>query len=148
MKNLIIKALDGAYVKLLRSIPQTKRETRYMSLNDVSPQNTGNFMKDNNIPDDAWYGGWDNGDDGYDDIGLCWYVEVPTTDKDKLDYCNKAFERYAWKAIYDSFISEDYKRVGFNSSLLNDFKDTTIYGMYMDKDYDRLFDYYSLYFKK
>lgn len=36
------------------------------------------------------------------------------------------------------------KRQGFNSGLLKQFDDTTVYDMYMNDEWDRLVKYYSL----
>jgi len=41
-----------------------------------------------------------------------------------------------------------YKRTGYNSGLLKQFDDTTVYDMYISKDFDRLVKYYSLPFVK
>lgn len=41
-----------------------------------------------------------------------------------------------------------YTRVGYNTGLLKEFDDTTVYDMYVDDDFDRLVKYYSLPFVK
>ena len=117
-----------------------------MRIFDVSPLNIVQFMKDNNIPDDAYFGGIDNGDDGYSDICLCYDVIIPTTDKEKLNYKRKRFNTVAHKFVYDLLLNNGYKRVGFNSGLLKQFDDTTVYDMFINKDFDRLVKYYSLSF--
>ena len=99
---------------------------------------------------DAYFDGVDNGYDawmgGY--IQLSWVVPVPTTDNDKLKYRRRRFTSIAWRAVFDLLTTSGYKRVGYNSGLLKDFDDTTVYDMYMAKDFDRLVKYYSLPFVK
>jgi len=147
MKHLIIKALEKAFIILDKQTPQTKKETQSISIIDVNPKELLKFMKENNIPDDAYFSGADNGYDAWDDIVLEWEVNVPTTEKDKLSFKRKRFTSLAWKCIYDMLIGR-YERVGFNSKLLKQFDDTTIYDMYINKEFDRLVKYYSLYFNK
>ncbi len=148
MKELIIEALNDAFVVLEKRVPQTKKELKEVSISDVRPLYIVQFMKDNNIPDDASFGGVDNGYDGYSDICLYWDIDVPTTDKDKLKFKRKAFSSIAHKYLYDLLIKNGYKRVGFNSGLLKQFDDTTVFDMYANKDFDRLVKYYSLSFVK
>lgn len=97
-------------------------------------------MVDNNVPDDAYF------DCDHDSNLLTWEIDVPMSDDDILKFRKKRFTNLAFKYIYDLLISKGYKRIGFNSSLLKEFKNTTIYDMYMNNDHDRLVKYYSLYF--
>ena len=69
-------------------------------------------------------------------------------DKDKLKFRRKRFSTIAFKRVFDLLTTNGYKRVGFNSGLLRDYKDTTVYDMYMENDFDRLVKYYSLSFVK
>lgn len=144
MKNLIIKALDCSMSKLDRITPVTKKDVKSVSIGDVNPLNIPTFMKENNIPDEAWFGGRDNGYDAWDDILLCWKIDVPTTDAEKLTFRRKRFTTIAFKIVYDLLTTNGYKRVGYNSGLLQDFDNTTVYDMYKNKDFDRLVKYYSL----
>ena len=146
MKDLIVQALNEAIILLDRQVPQTKSKEKQVRIIDVSPLDLVQFMKDNNIPDDACFGGIDNGDDGYSDVCLCYDVIIPTTDKEKLNYKRKRFSSVAHKFVYDLLLNNGYKRVGFNSGLLKQFDDTTVYDMFINKDFDRLVKYYSLSF--
>lgn len=148
MKELLIQALDAAFETLGRRTPQTKKKTESVSIIDVSPVNMASFMLENNIPNDAYFGGSDNGYDAWDDILLCWDIDIPTTDKDKLDFCVRAFTTIAFTSVSETLTSNGYKRVGYSTSLLKPFDDTTVYAMYIAKDYDRLVKYYSLPFIK
>lgn len=146
MKDLLITALDEAFTKLQKETPQTKKTVKQISISDVKPLELTKFITDNNIPLDCWFGGIDNGYDGYSDICLNWYIEVPTTEKEKFKYNNDRFNSIACKLIYNTLTNNGFKRIGFNSGLLRDFNDTSVYKMYIEKDYERLVKYYSLYF--
>jgi hypothetical protein len=148
MKNLIIEALDNAFESLIKNVPLTKKKTEYISILDVNPLELIKFMKDNNIPDNASFGGRDNGYDGWDDICLVWEVDEPTTETDKLKYKKKRFTSIAFQSVYQVLVNNNYKRVGYDSGSLKQFDDTTVYEMYIKKDFDRLVKYYSLPFAK
>jgi len=147
MKQLLVQALDNAFAKLEMLVPQTKKTEKSISIIDVEPLQLTSFMKNNNIPDDAYFSGTDNGYDGFDDIVLAWEVDIPNTENDKLIFKVKRFESLAGKFVYDLLTNNGYKRIGYNTALLKQFNDTTLYDMYMKKDFDRLVSYYSLSFK-
>jgi len=148
MKEFIIQALDAAVVLLERGTPQTRKNTIYVGIEDVKPIDILTFMKDNNIPDDAEFGGNLNDYGSYSEVCLCYNVDVPTTDKEKLKHKRTRFSTIAFKAVYDLLLANGYKRVGYNTGLLKPFDDTTVYDMYINKDFDRLVKYYSLPFVK
>jgi hypothetical protein len=148
MKELIVQALNDAIVRLEDNIPQTKKNTIYVGIEDVKPTDILSFMKDNNIPDTAEFGGKPNGYDAFDEMCLVYDVDIPTTDKDKLKLKRSRFTNFAFRAVYDLLIVNGYKRVGYRSSLLKPFDDTTVYDMYINKEFDRLVEYYSLPFVK
>lgn len=145
MKDLIVTALNEAYENINNRIPQTKKETVYAYIEDVEPLELVDFMKSNNIPDNAYFGGEPNSYDSFDRVCLCWQIDVLTTDKDRLKFVKTQFNNSFGKV--NKFLSDNgYKRKGFNSGLLRQFDDTTVYDMYINKDFDRLVEYYSLYF--
>lgn len=148
MKDLMIIALNDAFALLEKAVPQTKKETKSVSIMDVKPIDIISFMANNNIPNDACFDGKDNGYDAWDDILLSWDIVVPTTDKDKLKFKKDRFSTIAFRSIYNSLTVNGYKRVGYNTGLLKQFDDTTVYDMYINKDFDRLVKYYSLPFVK
>jgi hypothetical protein len=148
MEELIKVALGQAVKSLEKQVPTTKKIVKQKSLADVSPLKLLDFMKDNEIPMDAWFGGIDNGDDGYSDICLSWEVIVPTTESEKLRYKQRRFQDVAWNYVYKSLTSEGYKRTPFDSGLLAKFKYTTVYDMFIIDEFDRLVTYYSLAFNK
>ena len=148
MKDLLVQALNEAFDILEKRIPQTKKKTECISILDVKPVDLITFMKDNNIPYDADFSGRDNGYDAWDDIQLCWDIDAPTTEKDKLDFKKKNFTTICFERVYSLLTNNGYKRVGFNTGLLKAFDDTTVYDMYIHKDINRLVEYYTLYFVK
>jgi hypothetical protein len=150
MKDLIITALDNAKAKVDTTIPSTKKSSESIDISDVNPIDLLAFMKKNNIPDNAYFDGSDNGYDGwYTGITLLtWDIDIPTTDKDKLDITRTRFNNSSFRLVYDILTTNGYKRIGFDSRKLKDFYDITAYDMYMDKDFDRLVTYYSLFFTK
>jgi hypothetical protein len=148
MKDLIIQALDSAFLKLESQVPLNKKKFKSLSIMDVKPTELASFMLDNNIPDTAYFDGNDNGNDGWDDILLTWEIYVPTNEDDNLKFKKNRFTDIAWRFIYKLLITSGYKRVGYNTGLLKEFNDTTVYDMYINKDFDRLVRYYSLAFVK
>lgn len=149
MKDLLKTALADALVLLDMQTPTTKLlRTDSKSIMNVKPTDLLQFMKDNDIPDDAVFDGIDNGYDGWDDFVLSWDVKVPTTDADKLKFKRKRFRDIAWKEVYNLLLANGYTRGGYCTSHLKQFDDTTVYDMYMAGDFDRLVTYYSLPFKQ
>lgn len=143
MKDLIITALDNAHILLEKQVPQTKKKEEFVDIMDINPIDLITFMKDNNIPNDCYFSGSDN-----NGFGVAWQIDIPTTEFDKVLFKNKRFIDIAFKFVYDLLTTNGYKRVGFNSGLLKQFDDTTVYTMYKAKDFDRLVKYYSLPFVK
>lgn len=147
MKDLILPALNDAYTKLEKQIPSTKNDLVEVCIDDVNPMDLPQFMVDNNIPEDAWFGTEESQTLGSCTRVLLLYdIKIPTTDKDKLLYKRKRYTSIAFSCISNVLLVNGYKRKGFNSGLLKSFDDTTVYDMYINKEYDRLVNYYSLSF--
>jgi hypothetical protein len=146
MKDLIKSALDSLYASLKANAPTTGRATKSISILDVDPLDLPNFMRDNNIPDTAFFDGEDNGYDGWDDILLSWEVTVPLSDTAIEHGIRNSFNLRAFKPVFDILISNGYTRISSGSHMYRDFKNTTVYDMYRAGDWDRLVDYYSLSF--
>lgn len=143
MKYLIINALNEAWFLFQKRIPQTKTERIYKYAGNIKPIDIADFMTKNNIPNSARLG---NNEDG--EFCIFYDVEYPTSENEKIIFCKKGFNSVAWKFIYEYLTTNGYKRTGFNSGLLKEFDDTTVYDMYIAKDFDRLCKYYSLSFIK
>ncbi len=161
MKTLLKKALDNAIIVLEKQVPQTKKKTETISILDVSPSELIRFMKTNNIPKDAYFSGRDNGYDSWDDIVLAWEIDIPTSEQEKSDYRNYRFHDIAFKRVYETLTTNgynrlyhqprnriSYKRTRKGLSSITVFDNKSVYEMYIDADWDKLIDYYSLYFKE
>lgn len=148
MRDLLIQALDEAYIIYFNQIPKTKKEIKSISIIDVSPLDLINFIKDNNIPNNCYFDGKDNGYDGWDDILLSWEIDVPTTDIDRVSYLITRFNNGYFKYVYKILTNNGFKRISPWSYKLKEFNDTTIYHMYINKEFDRLEKYFSMYFEK
>ena len=161
MKNLISKALNNAFTTLENQLPQTKKKTKTISIQDVKPSQLMSFMKSNDIPNDAYFTGTDNGYDGWNDVVLAWEVDEPTSEKEKSEYKNYRFHDIAFKKVYDLLTTNGFKRISDRNqgritykkrsnsiSSIIMFDNKSVYEMYMDKDLDKLVEYYSMYFQK
>jgi hypothetical protein len=159
MKELLKEALDLAVIKLESVTPQIKKKKNSISILDVSPIDLAKFMQENNIPNDAYFDGRDNGYDAWNDILLSWEVDVPTSEKEKLEYKNRRFHDIAFKYVFDLLTTNGYKRISGQdigritykktsnsiSSIIM-FDNKSVYEMYMDKELDKLVEYYTMYF--
>lgn len=144
MRDLLIVALGEAFTLLEQQVPKTKKQAVYVSIEDISPRNLQQFMQDNGIPDDAYFAGKSDKYDTYCEACLCYDIEVATTAMDQLKFKVDRFQSVAWSKVSPLLKSHGYKRSGFNSGLLKQFDDTTIYDMFVSGDFDRLVKYYSL----
>lgn len=146
MKDLLIVALGDAYILLEKQVPKTKKQAVYVNIDHVRPIDLIQFMKDNGIPEDADFAGKPNGYDSFDEICLCYDIEVPTTEKERMAFKIRKFESIAASKVYNVLRSHGYRRKGFNSGLLKQFDDTTVYDMFVSENLDRIVEYYSLQF--
>lgn len=71
---------------------------------------------------------------------------IKRSTKEIEDELKARISRNAYQIIYKEMISVGFNRIGFNSSYLEKFADTSVAEMIKSKDYERLVDYYSLYF--
>lgn len=148
MKDLIQQALSKAYTILQSRVPKTKSHTKYVNIDDVNPLLLSEFMKENNIPDNAYFAGIPNSYDSYDGIALAYDISIDTTELEQEKFKNRVFTDIAFKEVFNLLKENGFKRVGYNSGLLKEFDNTTIYKMFIAEDFDRLVKYYSLPFKK
>jgi hypothetical protein len=82
------------------------------------------------------------------DIIAIFDIEVPKTKNDLDIEKEKKFKNKYFKVVFDEMIKKGYKRVGFSSHLLKEFDDTTVFKMFLNKDFDRLTKYFSIFFVK
>jgi hypothetical protein len=147
MKELITRSLTDAFALLERQVPQTKKQIESLSILDVKPIDLQILLGANNIPEDAWFSGRDNGYDAWDDLLLCWEIEVPTTDEDREKFKRDKFANLAFTFVYKLLTEHNYRRIPCSARSFKRFQDTTVYSMYSNKEFDRLVDYYSLFFE-
>jgi hypothetical protein len=147
MKDLITQALNDAYKILQRRVPLTTKTIKSVSIFDVAPIDLRQFMLDSNIPDNAYFSGEPNGYDAYNDFLICWDVDRQTTDDEKTAFKRSTFTRIAASTIQSVLFENNYKRIPFSNKFGKTFKDTTVYDMYINKEFDKLVDYYSEAFK-
>lgn len=152
MKELIIEALTQVLNFVTQTTPRQKKVKKSsVSIRDVDPLELPQFIKDNNIPNDAYFDGTDNGYDAWDDIVLSWKEEVEKSmDEFANDVKERFNEHYSFKAVFETLTKNGYKRKSKspNPSDRKNFHDTTVYDMYAISDFDRLVEYYSLYFEE
>lgn len=146
MKDLIITALNEANIILEQQVPKVKSEVKQIRIEDVEPLELIDFMKTNNIPDNAWFGGIDNGYDGFSTVCLNYDVVVPATEKDRRTFRRNRFTSIAFRCVSSVLSVNGYNRTVFNSAKYKEFSTSNIYDMYSDKEFDRLVEYYSLSF--
>lgn len=151
MKDLLIKALDEAFVKLNNQTPPTKTKTIYVDIESINPSDINTFIKENNIPEDCYFGGKPNGYDAFDTVCLCYEIQIPLTEKELLLHRQRKFDIILGYILYDSLVkNSDYKRVPFDSILFKQLQldKKCVYDMYIEKDFDMLLKYFSLKFTK
>jgi hypothetical protein len=148
MRIIIHPALNIAHELLMKQIPLTKKLVKSISIMDVNPLELQKFMKENKVPDTAYFDGRDNGYDAFDDILLSWEVRIPTTEKDTMKFKRNRFTSLAWNEVRGMLLSNGYERVGYDAQQMAHFDDTTVYDMYINNEIGRLEHYYSLAFKK
>jgi len=153
--SLITQALNNAFEKLEKQVPQTKKKIENIKIEDIKPSQLSSFIAENDIPDDCCFDL-----DKYGNQLLSWEVEVPTTDIDKLEFKNNRFNNIAFKSVYDLLTANGYGRISKIDrnrtgsrklnyvSYITTFDGMTIYEMYIGKNFDLLLEYYSMYFRK
>jgi hypothetical protein len=140
MRDLILQELNNLAEALKKEVPQTKKITESKSIIEVKPIELLDFMKDNDIPDNAEFA-FDE-----EDVYLCWDVEVPMTSADKIEWLKEMFEAYAFTYVRKVLTKNGYKRVGVYSSQFVKFDDQTPFDLYAKGEFDRLVDFYTMYF--
>jgi len=157
MKDLIIQALDEAYDFLEKNVPQTKKRncTFVIDIEGKTPYEIISFMKENNIPENAKINCYIHNDE-YIESCLEYIIDIPTTEKDIVNYKRNNFDVIAFKIVYQLLTKNGYKRIKYKSpfeyfNLSYEFtkKGNQIYDLYLiKKDFDKLVEYYSLNFEK
>jgi len=149
MKTMIEIIRDGIRDTLSNiKAPKYRVATKTIEITDIKPYDIKSFMDEENIPKSAWF---DSKEDAYDSFSygtyLSWEVEILATKEFKLKIVKYKFETTVLSHVYNRLISNGYKRKGFNSSFLREFDNTTVFDMYINKQWSRLEKYYSLSFE-
>lgn len=147
MKDLIKQALNNALQILEQKTPKTKKETKYINIENINPFKLSEYLIENNIPKDVCFGGKPNSYDGFDEVCLCYEIDISLTQKEIESFKNAKFQQIAFNEVYKILTQNGYKRKGFNSNELKQFKDS-VYKMYLNNDVETLVKYYSLSFEK
>lgn len=144
MKDLIIKALDEAFELFKRKVPQARKKEESLDISHVSPFVLPSFLKENNVPNNAYFSYMDSGKRNTGTY-LCWEVEpAPMTEEDRLTWKRQNFTSVAWSFVVHVLTKDGYKHRNRDYWLATEYPDATIYDLYIAKDFDRLVEYYSL----
>jgi len=141
MKELLKEALDSAFNLLEQRVPKVKHKKESLNVYTVYPIDIAQFIADNNIPINCLFN-WDEG-------SLEWWAEVPTTEEDDLKFRKTRFTGLAGTAVYSALLKNGYtKKELLNIPLSRQFDSTNVYDMYLNDEWDKLMEYYSLFFRK
>lgn len=143
MREFLNLALSDAIKSLDKTTPKTKKDVAYIEIDNNKPIDISKFIKDKDIPEDAYFNTDYNGN-----VCICYEYDVPTTKKEQLLHKRQVFHDKVFPKLHNLLTSNRYKRIGFDSSLLKGFKNLNIYDAYLKGDIDIIEKYYSLFFKK
>lgn len=143
MREFLTQALSDAFKSLNKTTPKTKKDIVWININRIKPSDIGKFIKDKDIPEHAYFN-----IDCDDNICICYNYDVPTTNDERLEYKRRVFRDKVLFKLHKLLTENGYKRIGFCSSKLKDFKDLNIYDSYIKGDIDIIEKYYSLFFQK
>lgn len=148
MIEIIKKALHVAYGKAIASAPTTRKQRQELSITEVKPIDLASFMARNNIPNTAWFGGSDNGYDGWDDLLILWEIDVPMSPTDTKLEVQHTFGRSAYTAISMEMRSNGYTPTPYTRELHVIRKAFDICKSYENSDWNAIHDHFKLYFKE
>lgn len=139
MEELIIEGLNKTFSIAENATPVTKYVTKSLSITDVKPIELAAFMTVNNVPNNAYFNGKDNGYDAFDDILISWEIKVPTTPDDQKNFLKDYFRRNAHIHVINLLKDNGY---------LAQFKcsrkpEKPIYDMYVIMDITKIVQYYN-----
>ena len=140
MMKLLIEALDITYSRVLWGMSETKTSLGHI-INDIAPIKLGDFIRENNIPDNCYFA--IDGNNFY----LEWEVQIPITPNDKEKFQTQMFENIAYQEVFKILTKNGYKRIS-DYTLFHKCNDTTLYEMYQCKSWNILINYYSLLFEE
>ena len=149
MKDIIISTLDKFNADCDNNAPTTMLEKKSISIMDIDPWELADFMRKKNIPKDVEFDGRDNGYDAWDDILLSWNVIVPASESYKIGIKKSRFKNAAHQTVCNALKESGY--INYSSLIsikeYKKFKRTSIYKMYVNKEFNQLVEYFSIYYK-
>ena len=77
IRDHIAQVFQDIEKHLEKATPKFVRKVQSISISDVRPVDLPQFIKDNNIPDECYFTGRDNGYDAFDDIQIAWEIMSP-----------------------------------------------------------------------
>ena len=150
MRELIKQALDEAFEKVRENFDPLKDGIQRSVINKVKPTDLVEFMRNNQIPDDAVFEARFKPNDGECEITLSWKVKVYKTITETHEELGNIFKHLAFRTVYVKLIAAGYRRV--SPAIESSKVPWLAYGdnlreLYFLGDYDKLEEYYSKYFK-
>lgn len=145
LKKIILKKVIPAVKKIV--VSQTKKDFKNIEIenNQNLVQLTStieNISKKYNIEMDKIFIGVEHDYDG--GTFVAYFEESVNRPQKEIDEeLKRLTENCAWKIVYDNMMANGFKRIGFNSSLLKQFDDTSVYQMIKNNEIDRLVNFYS-----
>lgn len=141
-KDLIIPALqdclDGYNPPTTKRVYKESSSISYMGIDDIL-----NLMEVNNIPKNATIISHN------DNPAFEWEEVEPITEEEKKEIRKNVFNGYrAFEVVNKVLTQNGYKRIPVWSNEFKPFKGTTVYDMFVNREFDRLHKYYSLFFDK
>ncbi len=145
LKNIILEKVLPEISTL--NVNTRKSITKIVEIEDgqnlkTLTETVSEISKEYNIDVDKIYIGIDQ---DYDGGKFCAYfdLEVDKTSKEIETELSNLIERRTWKIIFDNITKKGFRRIGFNTSLLKSFDDTSVHMMIKNNAIDRLVSYYS-----
>lgn len=147
--DLILNALGDTLEKALASVPKTKKVRKYHDVSNMTVSELVNYSAKNKIPADAFLNsGSEEDDDNNLFPCLVHDVEEPLTQKDIEEFTYRYFNANYMKPVHDILTANGYKRQGVMSDFFDQFKNRTMYSMYVNNEYYWIEKYYSKMFVK
>lgn len=142
MKEIVLPVLQQVYESAIADAEKKRvRKYQYSPIGQMNIDKLQQYMVKNNIPASAQLIIIDS------DIYIKWEIYIPMTEKEKNNFIEKYVNYREFSKVDDILYEKGYKRKAISRLRLSDFNETTVYHMFIKKEYDRLQKYYSLFYK-
>jgi len=149
MNTIIENAMTEFMTYVIGTLPTIMKGEKKVDISDVLPIDLADFIKANDIPDNADFDGEENGYDGFTGrLFLSWRITIPATDKYRDAIKVRRFNLRVFRSVGTALMANGYNRISNNSGAYREFKNVSLYDMYIAGDFDKLARYYSLSFAK